>query len=393
MNEEFEFLEKQNIFDFKAFLFRALSYWKLFVLCIGIGLIIAYQLNIRKQKSYRLGTQISIQDDKNPLFTSNTSLTFNWGGVTGKVQTVVVTLKSRSHNEKVVERLKFYMQYLKQGRFRLEDVYKSTPFVFDPSEDFGQLLWKPIKIHFINSDEFKLEVDFPSTTTATLNYTDKKRSIVDVSPGLFSKIYRIGDSIDLPFLKGKFNLAENRTVKEGDEFFIRFNNFDGVVASYNGRLGVQNSKGSSILNISLIDVNKAKIVDYLNMTVQVLSEDQLNRKNQFAINTINFIENQLEKVKGDLIANADELNSYRKKNKIYNLNEESTLLSGKLSKYDLEKETLNRKLSYYAILKNYLLNSKTFTDIPAPSVAGIDEGNIVGNVGKINELSVQRSQL
>ncbi len=56
MNEEFEFLEKQNIFDFRAFLFRALSYWKLFVVCIGIGLIIAYQLNIRKQKSYRLST-------------------------------------------------------------------------------------------------------------------------------------------------------------------------------------------------------------------------------------------------------------------------------------------------------------------------------------------------
>ena len=393
MNEEFEFLEKQNIFDFKAFLFRALSYWKLFVLCIGIGLVIAYQLNIRKQKSYRLSTQISVQDDKNPLFTSNTSLTFNWGGVTGKVQTVVVSLKSRSHNEKVVERLKFYMQYLKQGRFRLEDVYKSTPFVFDPSDDFGHVLGKPIKIQFLNNEEFNLEVDFPGNSVTTYNYFTKKYSNVNVTPGIFSKIYKIGDSINLPFLKGKLTLSENRSGKEGEEYFIRFNNFDGIVASYNGRLSVQNSTGSSILNISLIDVNKAKIVDYLNTTVQVLSEDQLNRKNQFATNTINFIENQLQKVKVELIANTDELNSYRKKNKINNISDESTLLSAKLSKYDLEKETLTRKLSYYAILKNYLLNSKTFTDIPAPSIAGIDEGNIVGNIGKINELSIQRSQL
>ncbi len=175
MNEEFEFLEKQNIFDFRAFLFRALSYWKLFVVCIGIGLIIAYQLNIRKQKSYRLSNQISIQDDKNPMFTSNTSLTFNWGGVTGKVQTLVVTLKSRSHNEKVVQRLKFYMQYLKQGRFRMEDVYKSTPFVFDPTEDFGQLLGIPIKIHFLNKNEYKLEIDFPGTKATTQNYFNKNK--------------------------------------------------------------------------------------------------------------------------------------------------------------------------------------------------------------------------
>ncbi len=101
----------------------------------------------------------------------------------------------------------------------------------------------------------------------------------------------------------------------------------------------------------------------------------------------------MEKVKGELETNADELNTYRRKNKIFNLNEESTLLSEKLTNYDLEKEAINRKLSYYAILKNYLLNSKTFTDIPAPSIAGIDDGNIIGNVAKINDLSVQRSQL
>ena len=124
MNEEFELLETQQqpLFDIKAFLFRALSYWKLMVLCIGVGWVISYQLNIRKQNSYRLNTQISIEDDKNPLFTSNTSLTFNWGGVTGKVQTMIVSLKSRSHNEKVIENLKFYLRYLKEGRFRMEDI-------------------------------------------------------------------------------------------------------------------------------------------------------------------------------------------------------------------------------------------------------------------------------
>ncbi len=40
------------------------------------------------------------------------------------------------------------MQYLKQGRFRMEDVYKSTPFVFYPTEDFGQLLGQTNKNSF-----------------------------------------------------------------------------------------------------------------------------------------------------------------------------------------------------------------------------------------------------
>ena len=108
MIEEFEVSESSGAsFDIKKFLFRALSYWKFFVLLFAIGIFFVYQKNIREEFSYQLGTKISVEDDSNPLFTSNASLTFNWGGVTSKVQTMVVTLKSRSHHEKVVDRLEF----------------------------------------------------------------------------------------------------------------------------------------------------------------------------------------------------------------------------------------------------------------------------------------------
>ncbi|MGB6269540.1 MAG: sugar transporter, partial [Olleya sp.] len=122
MNEEFDVLDSSPAFDIKAFLFKALSYWKLFVLCVGIGVFIVYQQNIRKQQSYRLSTKISIEDDKNPLFTSNTNLTFNYGGVSGKVQTLINTLQSRSLHEQVVKNLEFYVTYLKQSRFRKDDI-------------------------------------------------------------------------------------------------------------------------------------------------------------------------------------------------------------------------------------------------------------------------------
>ena len=36
--------------------------------------------------------------------------------------------------------------------------------------------------------------------------------------------------------------------------------------------------------------------------------------------------------------------------------------------------------------------SNSFTDVPAPSVAGIDDSNILANIGKINDLSVQKSK-
>ena len=392
MNDEFDVLESQQpVFDIKAFLFRALRYWWLFIVCICVGLFIIHQQNIRKQQSYTLATQVSVEDDTNPLFTSNTSLTFNWGGVSGKVNTIKTSLRSRSLHEKVVDSLQFYINYLKQSRFRKDDIYKAAPFRFIQTPNSYQVLDMPIKITFIDDAHFELSFDFTSNIIATQNFDDKKTKPVDVHIGAVVKRYKIGEPIALPYLNGVFVLDTERTIKDAKDYYIQFSDFNTVVASYKGRINVNNQKGSAILNLSMTDYNKGKIVDYLNKTVEVLSADQLARKNQFVTNTINFIDGQLNRVKNELSVNSDSINNYRSKNKIYNLDEESTTINTKLSTLEIEKDGINRKLAYYASLKNYLETSNSFTELPAPSIAGVDDGNILSNISKINGLSVQKA--
>src|SRR5690606_23868317 len=170
MVEEFEVSESNSSFDVKKFIFRALSDWKFFIILLAIGIFYVYQTNIREEFSYRLGTKISIEDDKNPLFTSTQSLSFNWGGVTSKVQTMIVTLKSRSHHEKVVDRLEFYKSYLKQGRFRKQDIYKAAPFRFYHAQNFPQLVNIPITINFLDDSSFEIQIDFEESTVQVQNY-------------------------------------------------------------------------------------------------------------------------------------------------------------------------------------------------------------------------------
>ncbi|MBA3986979.1 MAG: sugar transporter, partial [Flavobacteriales bacterium] len=128
MSEEFEIDQIQSNFDFKGFLIKLISYWPLFLISLLIGFGIAYYINVRQLPVYQMSILISIKDDQNPFFTSNTSLTFNWGGTTDKVNTAIVTLKTRSHNEKVVERLQYYLSYLKDGKYQIENAYSQTPF-------------------------------------------------------------------------------------------------------------------------------------------------------------------------------------------------------------------------------------------------------------------------
>ena len=118
MSEEFDMSEVQTIFDFKGFLFKLLRYWPLFIVCFVIAFSVAHYINVRKLPVYKMENMVSIKDDQNPFFTSNTSLTFNWGGTTDKVNTSVITLKTRTHNEKVVERLQFFINYQKEGKYQ-----------------------------------------------------------------------------------------------------------------------------------------------------------------------------------------------------------------------------------------------------------------------------------
>ena len=287
MNEDFNINELPSNFDIKSFLFKVLNYWYLFVLALVIGLTVAYFKNARMQNVYSLDSLISIENDQNPFFTSNTSISFNYGGVTDKVQTVITTLKTRNHNEKVVDSLQFYVQYLTQGKYWMDEVYKSAPFKFELDKSKPQILGIPISIKFTSNDTFEVSVNFTSESGTGQVYANKEHLKLLLPQGQFLKNHKIGEVIETPFFNGKIVLRNENQVQIGKEYFIKFLNFDGIVNAYKTGLNVDSRpKGSSVLNLSLKGTNKSKIVDYLNATVSILQKSQLERKNLYATNTI-----------------------------------------------------------------------------------------------------------
>ena len=393
MEDELESQNGQN-FDFKEFVYRALSYWKWFLLGLCITFYVVYHQNIRREFPYTLGASITVQDDKNPLFTSNTSLVFNYGGISGKVQEVLLNLTSRKHHEKVVDSLELYLTYLQQGRFYKTDIYKQGPFKFEVDNNGYQILGHPLKITFLDKNSFQISYDFGELKQiAVQNFKTKEVEVINLTEAVFSKTYQFNDYIDLPFLKGRLLKRGAADIIPQSEYFIQFNNFDSTVSSFIQSYTVRNESNSPLLTVRLTNKNKTKIVDYINTSVFILDRDQLQRKNQYAINTIEFIDKQLARVKGELTKKADSLNSFRKTNKIFNIEEESTLLTKKIEEYNTQKESLNEQLLSLDLLKNYLISNDDYSNLQVPTVMGISDGNIGGYVSKIVLLSAEKSKL
>lgn len=391
--KDFSIFENQSTFDFKGFLLKIAGYWKWFLISLAICFFIAYQVNIRKEKIYGLETLISVKEESNPLFTSNTSLTFNWGGVSDEVQTITTTLQSRSHNELVVEKLQYYIDYLVQGEYNLIDAYGAVPFELELDKKKGQLTGALISITFVSESVYELKITFENSSVPLIHYADASRSTTNVAVGEFKKRFKVGQEVVLPFLNWRLNIKDNPGFYKGNEYFVRFNDFDGTVSNYKGIAVRADDKGGSVLTLSMQGTNKARLVDYLNATVKMLIKRQLDSKNQFATNTIAFIDSTLVSMESQLKETGNELKSFRKDKNIIDVEDGGVKFSDRILKYDVEKDEITRKIAYYNSLRSYLKSSVDYSKLPAPSVAGIEDPNIVVNVSKLIALSAQRSEM
>lgn len=391
--KDFSIFENQASFDFKGFLIKIASYWKWFLVSLIITFTIAYQINIRKEKIYGMETLISVKEENNPFFTSNTSLVFNWGGTSDQVQTISTTLQSRSHNELVVDKLQYYISYLVQGKYNLEDAYGAVPFYVNINKSKGQIAGTLIGIKFLSESEYEIRIPFTGNSVSMITYSDNSYSNTAVAPGEFVKRYKVGEQVSLPFLNWKLQIKDNPGFYKGNEYLVQFNDFDGTVSGYKGINVKSDDKGGSIITLGMQGANKARMVEYLNATVDMLIKRQLDSKNQFATNTIEFIDSTLIAMESQMKETGNELKSFRKDKNIYDIEEGGAKFSDKVLEFDIQKDEINRKITYYNSLKAYLNRSVDYAKLPAPSVAGIEDPNIVVNVSKLISLSTQRSEM
>lgn len=391
--KDFSIFENHSNFDFKGFLLKIASYWKWFLVSLIIAFTIAYQVNIRKEKIYGMQTMVSIKEERNPFFTSNTSLVFNWGGVSDQVNGISTVIQSRSHNELVVNKLQFYIDYLVQGKYNLIDSYGAVPFYVNIDKTKGQLANTLIGIKFLSPSEYEIRIPFEGNSASLITYATNTYSNTTVQPKEYVRKCKVGEQLVLPFLNWSLQINDNPGFYTGNEYFLKFNDFDGTVSRYRGVSVDSDDKGGSILTLGMQGTNKARMVEYLNSTVKMLIKIQLDGKNQFATNTIRFIDSTLVAMELQLKQTGNELKSFRKDKNIYEIEAGGEKVSSRIMDFDVEKDQVTRKITYYNSLKSYLNNSVDYSRLPAPSVAGIEDPNIVVNVSKLIALSTQRSEM
>ena len=302
-------------------------------------------------------------------------------------------MESRSHTEKVVDYLQYNVLYSKKAKYWVYDAYKKAPFLIELDKINDQLINVPFIITPIDDEKCQLSITVPKSGMVQ-NSINKKLKRVQLQAKKIEREIRYDELIDLGFLKFTLKRYINdRRSFNNEPVTVRLIDFNSAVAR-NRSILVKNEKANSpVIDLTMVGANEHRLVDYLNASLEVLSKDQLDRKNLFATRTIEFVDNMLDSLKTRVSSNEKELNNFKQNSKSLDLNAEGAKISEELATLDAEKDGLQKKYAYLDELENYL-NSKTdYSEVPVPSIVGIEEANIVSNVGKIISMSEERTKL
>ena len=369
--------EKNSSLDPKYYFFKVLGYWQLFFVTILLSLITARFLNGYNTKLYSLKTTISVKEETNPLFSSGTNLTFNWGGASDIIETVNIILRSRTHNEKVVSKLQFYLDYLKDGKYRFEDVYGETPFKVIVDEKNFQLYDRLLKIETLDNNKFKISTEFKDETSAKLvkyfNNTFLRKELIKDEKYIKTFYFNDNDSSSFNVKDSFLSLniyTDQLAIQPNQVYYIKLNNFNSTVAAYKN-VSIKNiTDGGSILELGMTGKNKNRIADYLNQSVQVLAKDKQQQKTLYATKTVKYIDDLFKKESDNLGIIQREMGDFKKSNNIYNLSSEGEELLLQTSTLSLELKKTEKNIEELNILENYI-RSNTIYEQPVPVPAFI----------------------
>jgi capsular exopolysaccharide synthesis family protein len=379
--------------DIKTLLLKILSYWKWFVVSILIAYFVTRYINSYQQRIYSLESLITVKDEQNPIFSSSTNIAFNWGGPSDRVETIKTILQSRTHNEKVVKEMQFYIDYLQQGKYRMEDVYGKVPFRINVDTTQLQLINTLMKIEFLATDKIKLSIDFEEKLDRTLlNYNSLDKQDYTAPKKIYSEEFPalqvVTDFTSFAIqLKGKPQI--------GKAYYIRFKDFNSTVAHYKSIKVTTAKKGTSIIKLALTGSNKNRLVAYLNATVKVLEKDQIESKIRYAVKTKKYIDTLFDAMAGNLKTIEKDLGTFKQKQNIYNLSAEGSAIFEDALKLDTETKQLQDRLDYFRSLEAYIKSHDKFeiNSIPVPAIVGIEDQKITQSVGVLVTKSKLRENL
>lgn len=356
--------------DIKKFLFRLLAHWYLFVIFMAAGYLVIFFKNKFVVPQYSVHTTILITSDQR-----STEAMLGGLNLSGRknLQNEIGILKSNFLTRRAVEEMDVKVSYYKQGRYVDKELYDKAPFVMHTDTSHYQAKYTPVEIRILSKNEYKITRIGEKEVDRTLFFGEQYET------NRFSF-----------YLELKPNVNIDRIARE--TYYCKINSINALTKNFSNRLKIDIlNRSSSILWLWIDGPVPAKDAHYLNTLVDKYIEKGLKQKNERAVNTIKFIDRQLEGVVDSLEKAQDNLQDFRMENEILDPEKTGGGLYEKLEQFEKEKNENQLKIRYLDYLLEDIEGKEDLQSIIPPNVIGIDNSVLLELINKLRELYQERA--
>lgn len=352
-----------------------LSNWYWFVLClVSTFLVAALYLRVT-QPVFTRSTSIIVKDDANGRELDNVFSRYrsSRSQTTTSLNNEMIALRKPALMARVVERLNLDVQYEIRGHLRNTAIYGSS---------------LPVEVQFFNKealDNLQFDMHVKDRNTVQVKYEDGgKTKKFDVRMNRISKM-PFGYIIIRPT-----TAFDSRT---DDDITVTKTSIEAATGHFLSGLVVANTNDeSSVIDLSLSDVNIERADDALNTLIAIYNEMWVENRNQVVVATKKFIDERLKAIEVELGDVENEMTSYQVANRTIDYSSEGATYMERSNQYESEGDNIDNELTLTRYFRDYI--SKTTDPSQAiPLSAGINNPALAQQVNQYNALVLQRTNL
>jgi tyrosine-protein kinase Etk/Wzc len=365
----------ENQIDLKRIFHLLVSRWYYFLITLIIALVCAFLYNTYTIPTYRVTTRLLINEGKKGEIMGNNQYFqgFNIGTDIQNFDNQILVLSSKTLIGRTLDELSFYTEYYTRKLYNRVSLYPNPPIKIIP--EIADSLPRDIEftLKYLNNNLFSLEGK--SDDSFELDTRASFGEIIKTQEGSFG--IELTDSL-WP--------SENQR----NEIKFIFHRRNKLIEKYRDRMKVENTiKTATILNLYLEGTNKAMDIEFLNKLTEIFLNNSLEKKNQEAVRTIQFIDDQLIGISDSLIITENKLQQFRSQNRVMNLSAQGQSIINQAMSLENEKARLGIEANYYNYLADYLAKDNSGQAPIAPATMGITDPGLTKLVTDLADLQGQ----
>jgi capsular exopolysaccharide synthesis family protein len=359
--------------NIKRILARAIRFWYLIALSLLLSLLTAYLINRYSQRVYPVKAAIIIKENDENVgakFLYDNELLNPYRNFYNEIY----IMKSYPLLQEVLESLGYEISFHREGDIVTTEYYE-TEF--------------PVKVTIVDGSKNIYGRQLYFVVNDDQHFTMQHVTDDDTEGKEFTNLV-FGDTVAVNGYKLLVQKMGNLNEIRDKRFIVKFHNPISLAKLYSSRLSATwAEQGAAVVNLEISGPVAQKEIDFLNKFIERYQFYDVEKKNKAATMAMKFLDGQLFVIGDSLKQYEDQVENFKRKNIITNLEGETNRLYEKLVDFEDQKFQYKLTDNYYSYIEKLLIADQ-YEGVFTPSSVGITD-NVIATL--ITEIITLQSQV